>query len=103
MKSIKIRTKLMDGKTQVRMLISHPMEHGRRKDKATGKMISMKYIQKLTVKYNDVIVVSTQLGAGVSKDPYFSFMLKGGATGDRIQVTWKDNLGNMDSLVQEIK
>ncbi|MCK5728408.1 MAG: thiosulfate oxidation carrier complex protein SoxZ, partial [Methylococcales bacterium] len=51
----------------------------------------------------DVIVVSTQLGAGISKDPYFSFMLKGGDVGDNIQVTWKDNLGNMDSLVQKIK
>ena len=102
-KSIKVRTKLMEGKTQIRMLISHPMEHGRRKDEVTGKMIPMKYIQELIVTHNDEIVVSTQLGAGVSKDPYFSFMLKGGDVGDNIQVTWTDNLGNMDSLVQKIK
>ncbi|MCK4493668.1 MAG: thiosulfate oxidation carrier complex protein SoxZ [Methylococcales bacterium] len=103
MKSIKVRTKLIGDKTQIRMLISHPMEHGRRKDEVTGKIIPIKYIQELTVKHNDEVVVSSQLGVGVSKDPYFSFMLKGGHVGDSIQVTWQDNLGNMDSLVQKIK
>ncbi len=93
----------MEGNTQIRMLISHPMEHGRREHEVTGEIIPMKYIQELTVKHNDEIIVNTQLGAGISKDPYFSFMLKGGDVGDNIQVTWKDNLGNMDSLVQKIK
>jgi sulfur-oxidizing protein SoxZ len=97
MSSIKIRSKRLDGKTQIRMLISHPMEHGRNKDPKTNQLIPEHFIQELTVKHNDKIVMNSNMGAGVSKDPYFAFMLKGGAAGDKITVSWKDNLGNTDS------
>jgi sulfur-oxidizing protein SoxZ len=101
MSSIKIRTKLIEGKTQIRMLISHPMEHGRRKNEQR-ETIPAHYIQELTVKHNETIIMSGALGIGVSKDPYFSFMLQGGESGDRIQVSWKDNLGNIDTQIREI-
>ncbi|MDQ7089412.1 MAG: thiosulfate oxidation carrier complex protein SoxZ [Methylococcales bacterium] len=94
MSTIKIRTKRIDGKTQIRTLISHPMEHGRNIDDVTGLRIPMHYIQELTVKHNGQVVVQSQLGAGVSKNPYFSFMLKGGIAGDRISISWRDNLNN---------
>jgi sulfur-oxidizing protein SoxZ len=97
MSSIKIRTKRQDGKTQIRTLISHPMETGRNKDPKTGKLMPAHFIQELSVKHNDKVVVSGNIGAGVSKDPYFAFMLKGGEVGDRITVSWRDNLGNTDS------
>lgn len=97
MSSIKIRTKRMDGKTQIRTLISHPMEHGRNKDPKTGQMIPAHFIQELTIKHNDKVIVSSDMGAGISKDPYFAFMLKGGEIGDKIIISWRDNLGNADS------
>jgi len=103
MSTIKIRTKRLEGKTQIRTLISHPMEHGRNKDEATGKLIPMHYIQELIVKHNDKIIVSSQLGAGISKNPYFAFMLKGGEIGDEISVSWKDNVGNSDSQTRKIE
>lgn len=96
MSSIKIRTKRLDGKTQIRTLISHPMEHGRNKDPKNGQLIPAHFIQQLTVKHNDKIIVSSDMGAGVSKDPYFAFMLKGGEIGDKIVISWRDNLGNTD-------
>jgi sulfur-oxidizing protein SoxZ len=37
------------------------------------------------------------MGAGISKDPYFAFLLKGGKPGDVIAIDWVDNLGNKDS------
>ncbi|WP_411727038.1 thiosulfate oxidation carrier complex protein SoxZ [Methyloglobulus sp.] len=49
MSSIKIRTTRLDGNTQIRTLISHPMEHGRSRDKTTNKPIPAHYIQVLTV------------------------------------------------------
>lgn len=97
MSSIKIRTKRQDGKTQIRTLISHPMESGRNKDPKTEQLVPAHFIQELTVKHNDKVIVSSNIGAGVSKDPYFSFMLKGGEMGDKITISWRDNLGNTDT------
>ncbi len=103
MSSIKIRTKRKDSNTQIRTLISHPMETGRRKDKDSGELVPAHYIQDLTVKHNDKVVVSSVMGASISKDPYFAFLLKGGEPGDKIIISWKDNLGNTDTAETVIK
>ncbi len=103
MSSIKIRTKRKDGNTQIRTLISHPMETGRRKDKDSGKLVPAHYIQDLTVKHNDKVVVSSVMGVSISKNPYFAFLLKGGEPGDKISITLKDNLGNTDTAETVIK
>jgi sulfur-oxidizing protein SoxZ len=95
--SIKIRTKRIDGNTQIRCLVSHPMEHGRNKDKTTNTLIPMHFIQVLTLRHNGKVVATCNMGAGVSKDPYFAFMLKGGEPGDEVIIDWVDNLGNIDS------
>jgi sulfur-oxidizing protein SoxZ len=97
MLTIKIRTKRMDGNTQIRTLITHPMEHGRNKDKTTNQLIPAHFIQVLTVKHNGKSVATCNMGAGISKDPYFAFMLKGGQPGDKIEIDWVDNLGQRDS------
>jgi sulfur-oxidizing protein SoxZ len=97
MSSIKIRSKRENGNTQIKILISHPMETGRNKDPKTGQVIPAQYIQKLTVKQNDKVIVSSEMGAGISKAPYFSFILKGGAVGDKISVSWQDNLANTET------
>lgn len=72
------------------------MEHGRNKDKVTNQLIPAHFIKVLTVKHNGQKVVSCHMGAGISKDPYFAFLLKGGAPGDVITIDWLDNLGNTD-------
>lgn len=96
MSSIKIRTKRLDGNTQIRCLISHPMEHGRNIDPATKKTIPAHFIQTLTVTHNGNVVANCNMGAGISKDPYFAFLLKGGEVGDEVVIEWVDNLGNRD-------
>lgn len=98
MSSIKIRTKRLEGKTQIRILIVHPMEHGRNKDKQTGALIPAHFIQELTVKHNDNYIVSSNMAGSIAKDPYFAFMLNGGNEHDKITVSWEDNLGNSDSV-----
>lgn len=103
MSSIKIRTKRKDGITQIRTLISHPMETGRRKDKDSGQLVPPEYIEELIVKHNDKTIVSSAMGASISKDPYFAFLLKGGEPGDTISITWKDNLGNSETAETVIK
>lgn len=96
MSSIKIRTKRMDGKTQVRILITHPMEYGNDQDKTTNQAIA-RFIKVLTLTYNQKVVASCEISDSTPKNPYFAFMLKGGNQGDKITVNWLDNLGNTDS------
>jgi sulfur-oxidizing protein SoxZ len=89
---MKMRATLGQGFTDVRVLMNHPMETGQRKD-ADGKLVPMHFIQNLTVKVNGKIAVDAQISQAVSRNPVFSFRLKGGAKGDRIEVAWLDNHG----------
>ena len=91
MSSIKIRSKRLDGKTQIRTLIAHPMENGRNRDESTGKLIPAHYIQELIIKHNDNIVISANLGGSISKDPFFVFKLKNAQSGYKITISWLDN------------
>lgn len=103
MSSIKIRTKRKDGKTQIRMLIAHPMEHGRNRDAKTNALIPAHFIQELTVKLNKNLMINGKIGANISKDPFFAFILRGGNVGDKITISWLDNLGNKDTRVHVVK
>jgi sulfur-oxidizing protein SoxZ len=89
---MKMRATLNGGVTEVRVLMSHPMETGQRKD-ADGKLLPMHFIQNVTVKVNGRTVMEGDTSQAVSRNPVFSFRLKGGAKGDKIEVSWLDNLG----------
>lgn len=102
MSSIKIRSKRQDGYTEVRMLISHPMENGRNRDES-GALIAAHFIQELTIKRNDKVVVFANFGASVAQDPFFTFKLVGGEPGDKIDVVWIDNQGEQDSEQHFVK
>jgi sulfur-oxidizing protein SoxZ len=103
MSSIKIRAKRIEGKTQIRTLITHPMETGRSKDPKTNQLIPAHFIQELRLIHNGQVIANCQIGTSISKDPYFAFMLKGGEPGDRIKIEWVDNLGNKDSEEHVLK
>jgi len=102
MSSIKIRTKRLDGETQIRALITHPMENGRRKDKQ-GNHIPSHYIEELWVIHKDIKVIACNMAGSISKNPYFDFLLKGGEAGDKITIGWIDNQGKKDSKDTTIK
>ena len=93
---MKMRATLGQGFTDVRVLMNHPMETGQRKD-AEGRLVPMHFIQNVTVKVNGKAVVEAQVSQAVSRNPVFSFRLKGGAKGDRIEVSWLDNKGETNS------
>jgi len=96
MSSIKIRTKRLEGNTQIRTLITHPMENGRNKD-AQGIYIPAHYIKELLIEHNSHLIIRCNMAGSISKNPYFDFLLKDGKIGDTVTVTWKDNLGATDS------
>lgn len=89
---MKIRAQMKGDACDVRVLASHPMETGLRKDDK-GATIPAHYIQTLTVNLNGKTVVSGQTGGSVSRNPVFGFKLKGAKPGDKVAVTWKDNKG----------
>jgi sulfur-oxidizing protein SoxZ len=93
---MKMRATLGQGFTEIRVLMTHPMETGQRKD-ADGKIVPMHFIQNLAVKVNGKTVIDSQISQAVSRNPVFTFRLKGGAKGDRIQVSWLDNRGESNS------
>lgn len=89
---MKMRATLGQGFTDVRVLMTHPMETGQRKD-SEGKLVPMHFIQNLTVKVNGKPVIEAQTSQAISRNPVFSFRLKGGSKGDKIEVSWVDNEG----------
>ncbi|MCB1802512.1 MAG: thiosulfate oxidation carrier complex protein SoxZ [Gammaproteobacteria bacterium] len=101
-KSIKIRAKLKGDTTQVKCLMTHPMETGLRKDSKTGKMIPAHFISEVTAESGGKNVMTAYWSGGISKNPYLSFDFKGGAKGDDVTITWKDNQGNSDSQTDKI-
>ena len=103
MSSIKIRSKRMNGKTRLRTLIAHPMEHGRNRDPKTGQQIPSHFIQILTVMLNDQVIITSQMAGSISKDPFFAFMLNGGEAGDKITISWVDNQGKTDRAEHVLK
>ncbi len=89
---MKMRATLGAGYTDVRVLMTHPMETGQRKD-GDGKLLPLHFIQHLTVKLNGRTVVEGQISQAISRNPVFSFRIKGGAKGDRVEVSWLDSNG----------
>jgi sulfur-oxidizing protein SoxZ len=81
------------GVTEVKVLMSHEMETGQRKD-SSGKIVPAWFIQNVTATHKGRTVLSAQWGPAVAKNPFLSFKFKGGSKGDKVQVTWVDNKGD---------
>jgi sulfur-oxidizing protein SoxZ len=90
---MKIRASAVGDSTEVKVLMSHEMETGQRKD-TQGQTIPAWFIQNVVVAWNGRTVLSAQWGTAVSKNPFLSFKFKGGAKGDKIAITWTDNRGD---------
>ncbi|PZQ01452.1 thiosulfate oxidation carrier complex protein SoxZ [Pseudorhodoferax soli] len=90
---MRIRAQANGGNAVVRVLMSHEMETGQRKDSA-GKTIPAWHITEVTAAHNGKPVLSAEWGPAVSKNPFMQFTLKGAKAGDKVSVTWKDNKGD---------
>ena len=79
---MKIRASLVGDTTEVKVLMSHEMETGQRKD-AQGKTIPAWFIETVTATWNGKTVLSAHWGPAVAKNPFGAFKFKGGAKGDK--------------------
>ena len=89
---MRIRAQSSGGSAVVRVLMSHEMETGQRKDSA-GKVIPAWHIIEVTAAHNGKPVLSAEWGPAVAKNPFLQFTLKGAKAGDKVAITWKDNRG----------
>ena len=84
---MRIRAQAAGDKTTVRVLMSHEMETGQRKD-ADGKTIPAWFIQEVSASLNGKPVLAAEWGPAVSKNPFLQFVVKGAKAGDTYTVTF---------------
>ena len=90
---MRIRAQATGDKATVRVLMSHEMETGQRKD-AAGKLVPGWFIQEVVAQHNGKNVLTAQWGPAVSKNPFLQFSVRGAKVGDKIAVSWTDNKGD---------
>jgi sulfur-oxidizing protein SoxZ len=88
---MKMRATLGSGYTDVRVLMTHPMTTAQSNQ-------PLHFIQNITVKQNGKAVVEAQISQAISRNPVFTFRIKGGVKGDKIEVSWLDNKGETSSI-----
>ena len=93
---MKIRATMAGDKVEVKVLMSHEMETGQRKD-SKGTPIPAWFIQTVTATHNGKTVLAAEWGPAVSKNPFLSFRFSGGKPGDKVVITWVDNKGDKRS------
>jgi sulfur-oxidizing protein SoxZ len=96
---MKIRARADGDLVEVKILMSHIMETGLRKNQA-GEPIPAHYIQLVNVTCGARTVLSAQWGPAVSANPFLAFKFKGGHKGEKLRVSWTDNTG--DSRTDEV-
>lgn len=78
---------------EIKTLISHDMESGRRKGK-DGKLIPRKIVNKFEVTFNGKPVVTADLYPAISANPYLSFFAKVEESGE-FAFKWTDDDGSV--------
>jgi len=90
--NMRMRAQLKGDTIEVKVLMTHPMETGRRKNDF-GDFISANFIQLVSATLNGKQLLEAQWGTGISKNPYLTFHLRGAKVGDIVRVNWTDNQG----------
>jgi len=94
---MKIRATLQGDVADVKVLMSHPMETGQRKNEK-GDVVPLHFITQVTATHNGKVVMDAQWSQAVSRNPFLGFRVKGARAGDRIGVSWLDNKGDKSSI-----
>jgi len=89
---MRIRAQVQGSGAVVRVLMSHDMETGLRKD-AAGRPVPAWHIRDLSVTLNGAALLRARWGPSLSRNPYLQFGLKDAAGGDVIGVDWTDTRG----------
>ncbi|KQP09154.1 thiosulfate oxidation carrier complex protein SoxZ [Pseudorhodoferax sp. Leaf265] len=82
-----MQIRVQSDKTTVRVLFSHEMERGQRRD-AAGRPIAARFIQSTRAMQKGRVVLSAQWGPAVSRNPFLQFGFNGGKPGDKLALSW---------------
>lgn len=99
--SIKLRAKQKGNLTEIKAIIIHPMHTGRAKDDF-GNIIPAHFIQLSDVMLNGQTILQIQSGTGIAKNPYLTCYVDNAKVGDKVSLTWHDNLGNTGTAEIEV-
>ncbi|BBK32666.1 sulfur-oxidizing protein SoxZ [Stella humosa] len=80
---------------EVKVLISHPMESGQRRDER-GAIIPRDIINRFVCTYNGDLVLEADLFPAVSANPFFAFHVLAAESGT-IDFAWRDDQGAQHS------
>ncbi len=94
---MKIRATLQGDTADIKVLMNHVMETGQRKDAKTGQIIPAHFIQNVNATVNGKVVLESQWGAAISKNPYLGIRVKGVKAGDKVVINWEDNKGDKNT------
>lgn len=75
----------------VKLLISHPMETGYRRDDS-GQLVPRNVITKLRCAQGDREVMSLELHPAIAANPYFVFSFRAETSGP-VEISWIDEQG----------
>jgi sulfur-oxidizing protein SoxZ len=92
----RIRAQMQGNNAVVRVLMTHEMETGLRKD-ASGKSVPAWHITEVSAQHNAKTVMTAQWGPAISKNPFLQFVIKGAKAGDKVTLSWVDNKGQARS------
>ncbi len=95
--SMKIRAKMETDAADVKVLMSHPMETGQRKNDK-GELVPLHFIQSVVAIHNGKTVLDAQWSQAIARNPFLGFRVKGAKPGDKITVSWIDNFGDHGSI-----
>ena len=95
--AMKIRAQMQGETADIKVLISHPMETGQRKD-AKGEPIPVHFIKQVTATLNGKVVLDAQWSQAIAKNPFLGFKIRGAKAGDKVSVSWTDNNGEANSI-----
>lgn len=103
MATTRIKATLKEGITEVKLMIQgYAVESGLRKDK-DDKLIPAHFIEEFSFEHQGKVIMSGVWSGGISNNPFLAFKFKGGALGEKVKVSWKDNSGAKDTAETEIK
>ena len=94
---MRIRAKMEVDVADVKVLMSHPMETGQRKNEK-GELVPPHFIQSVTATHNGKVVLDAQWSQAVARNPFLGFRVKGAKPGDKITINWVDTKGEKSSI-----
>ncbi len=97
---MRIKAKSKGDKTEVKVMMKHPMLSYREAEK---KKKEANFIVYVTAKNEGAVVYEVSTSQFLSKNPYMKFYFKGGKKGEEVEITWVDLKGKTKTGKAKIK